>query len=163
MALYGIVASKLVDRFFKPTILICIEGDIGKGSGRSLPGFDLHDALAKSSEYLIKYGGHEMGVGLSLDKDMFDNFKKNIEKIAKEQNVKDIVSVIKIDSSISLKDINMKLIEDIKELEPYGEKNKEPVFIFKNLKIDSIRALSEGKHLKLILKKDHHLINAIRI
>jgi len=56
------VASKLVDKFFKPAVLICIEGDIGKGSGRSLTGFDLHGALLESSKYLIKYGGHEMAV-----------------------------------------------------------------------------------------------------
>ena len=62
MVWYGIVASKLADRFSKPTILICVEGDTGIGSGRSLPGFDLHEALAELSEYLIKYGGHEMAV-----------------------------------------------------------------------------------------------------
>lgn len=64
----GIVASKLTEKFYKPTILICFEDDIGKGSGRSLPGFDLHEALVESSAYLEKYGGHEMAVGLSLKK-----------------------------------------------------------------------------------------------
>jgi len=94
---------------------------------------------------------------------MFDKFKESLEKTAKEQNVKDIVSVIKIDGQIALKDINMQLIEEIKELEPYGEKNKEPVFILKNLKINSIRTLSEGKHLKLTLKEGSFITDAIRI
>ena len=161
MELCGIVASKLADKFSKPTILICIEGDMGTGSGRSLPGFDLHDALSKLSEYLIKYGGHEMAVGLTLDKNMFNKFKESMEKIAKEQNVKDIVSVIKIDSQILPKDINIELMNEIIKLEPFGEKNREPVFICKNLKIDSIRTLSEGKHLKLILKDDNYLVSAI--
>lgn len=71
----GIVASKLTEKFYKPTILICFEDNIGKGSGRSLPGFDLHEALVESSAYLEKYGGHEMAVGLSLKKEKYNDFK----------------------------------------------------------------------------------------
>jgi len=157
----GIVASKIAEKFFKPTILICFEDDIGKGSGRSLPGFDLHEALVKSSNYLERYGGHEMAVGVSLKKDMYNAFKKRFEEIATEQDIKGIVPVIKIDGVINLKDINKETVKELEKLEPFGEKNKTPIFVYKNLKIDSIRALSEGKHLKLILKDDNLLINAI--
>lgn len=157
----GIVASKLAEKFYKPTILICFEGDIGKGSGRSLPGFDLHEALVESSTYLEKYGGHEMAVGLSLKKEKYNDFKLAFEKIAKSKNIQQMVPVIKIDSIITSKDVNKNTIEDLEMLEPFGEKNKVPIFVYKNLKIDSIRALSEGKHLKLTLKDDNLLINAI--
>lgn len=157
----GIVASKLTEKFYKPTILICFEDNIGKGSGRSLPGFDLHEALVESSAYLEKYGGHEMAVGLSLKKEKYNDFKLEFEKIAKSKNIQQIVPVIKIDSIITAKDVNKKTIEDLEMLEPFGEKNKNPIFVYKNLKIDSIRALSEGKHLKLTLKDDNLLINAI--
>ena len=157
----GIVASKIAEKFFKPTILICFEGDIGKGSGRSLPGFDLHGALVNSSEYLEKYGGHEMAVGVSLKKENYDKFKKKFEEIAISQNIKDIVPVIMIDGIITSKDINKETVQEIQKLEPFGEKNKMPIFVYKNLKIDSIRALSDGKHLKLTLKDDNLLINAI--
>lgn len=157
----GIVASKIAEKFFKPTILICFEGDTGKGSGRSLPGFDLHEALVKSSQYLEKYGGHEMAVGVSLKKDMFNSFKQKFEEIAIEQDIKDIIPVIKIDGIITSKDINKETIKELEKLEPFGEKNKTPIFVYKNLKIDSIRALSGGKHLKLVLKDDNLLINAI--
>ena len=157
----GIVASKLTEKFYKPTILICFEDDIGKGSGRSLPGFDLHEALVESSAYLEKYGGHEMAVGLSLKKENYNDFKLAFEKIAKSKNIQQMLPVIKIDSIITAKDINKKTIEDLEMLEPFGEKNKNPIFVYKNLKIDSIRALSEGKHLKLTLKDDNLLINAI--
>ena len=91
----GIVASRITEKYFKPTILIGIENEIGKGSGRSVPGFDLHDALAQSAEYLEKYGGHEMAVGLSLNKDKIKDFKIHFEQIAKDKNVKSIVPVIK--------------------------------------------------------------------
>lgn len=157
----GIVASKLTEKFYKPTILICFEDNIGKGSGRSLPGFDLHKALVETSAYLEKYGGHEMAVGLSLKKEKYNDFKLAFEEIAKSKNIQQIIPVIKIDSIITAKDVNKKTIQDLEMLEPFGEKNKNPIFVYKNLKIDSIRALSEGKHLKLTLKDDNLLINAI--
>ena len=157
----GIVASKLTEKFYKPTILKCFEDNIGKGSGRSLPGFDLHEALVETSAYLEKYGGHEMAVGLSLKKEKYNDFKLAFEEIAKSKNIQQIIPVIKIDSIITAKDVNKKTIQDLEMLEPFGEKNKNPIFVYKNLKIDSIRALSEGKHLKLTLKDDNLLINAI--
>ena len=157
----GIVASKITELYFKPSILICFEGDEGKGSGRSVPGFDLHQALCDSSEYLEKYGGHEMAVGLSLKKDNFENFKNKFEELAKEQNTEEIIPVIKIDKEINLKDITIDNVNELKYLEPFGEANKTPIFIYKNLRIDSIRALSEGRHLKLTLKDKNTVINAI--
>ncbi len=157
----GIVASKITEQYFKPSILICFEGDEGKGSGRSIPGFDLHDALCQSSEYLEKYGGHEMAVGLSLKKENFQKFADKFEEIAKEAHTEEIESVINIDREITIKDVNIDTINSLKALEPFGEANKLPVFIYKNLRIDSIRALSEGKHLKLTLKDGNTIINAI--
>lgn len=157
----GIVASRITEKYFKPTILIGIENEIGKGSGRSVPGFDLHDALAQSTEYLEKYGGHEMAVGLSLNKDKIKDFKIHFEQIAKDKNVKSIVPVIKIDCEIGKKELNKQTVEQIKLLEPFGEKNKPPLISYKNLKIVSIRTLSEGKHLKLMLKDGNDTVNAI--
>lgn len=157
----GIVASKITELYFKPSILICFEGNEGKGSGRSIPGFDLHEALCESSEYLEKYGGHEMAVGLSLKKENFQKFADKFEEIAKKDHTEEIESVINIDEEITLKDVNIETVESLKALEPFGEANKLPVFIYKNLKIDSIRALSEGKHLKLTLKDGNTIINGI--
>ena len=157
----GIVASKITELYYKPSILICFEGDEGKGSGRSISGFDLHAALCSSSNYLEKYGGHEMAVGLSLKKEMFEEFKANFEKLAEEAHTEEFVPVIKIDKEINLKDITIDNVKGLNLLEPFGESNKTPVFIYKNLRIDSIRALSEGKHLKLTLKDGNTIINAI--
>lgn len=157
----GIVASKITDLYFKPTILICLEDGKGKGSGRSVPGFDLHDALCKCSDCLEKYGGHEMAVGLSLDANKFQEFANKFEEIATEAHTDEIVSVIKIDKEIKLKDIDTQIVKELSQLEPFGEANKMPIFIYKNLKIDSIRSLSEGKHLKLTLKDGNTVVNAI--
>ena len=157
----GIVASKLTEKYFKPTILISFEEGLGKGSGRSVPGFDLHGALVSLSSYLEKYGGHEMAVGLALKKENFKGFKDAFEQIALEKNIKDIIPVIKVDGEITSKDISKNIVKELELLEPFGERNKTPIFVYKNLKIDSIRSLSEGKHLKLILKDGNLLINAI--
>ena len=157
----GIVASKITELYFKPSILICFEENEGKGSGRSIPGFDLHAALCNSSEYLEKYGGHEMAVGLSLKKENFEKFKIKFEELAKEAHTEEVIPVIKVDKEISVKDITLENVKSLKLLEPFGEANKTPVFIYKNLRIDSIRALSEGKHLKLTLKDGNTIINAI--
>ena len=126
-----------------------------------MPGFDLHGALVSSSKYLEKFGGHEMAVGLSLKKENFNKFKEVFEEIAKKQNIKDIVPVIKVDGEINSKDIDKNIVKELALLEPFGEKNKTPIFVYKNLKIDSIRAISDGKHLKLTLKDDNLVINAI--
>lgn len=157
----GIVASKVTELYFKPSILVCFEGNEGKGSGRSIPGFDLHAALCATSNYLEKYGGHEMAVGLSLKRDKFENFRKAFEEKAEQAHTEEIVPVIKIDKEIELKDISLESVKSLNLLEPFGEANKTPIFIYRNLRIDSIRALSEGKHLKLTLKDKNTIINAI--
>ena len=157
----GIVASKVTDMYFKPSILICFENNIGKGSGRSIPGFDLHEALMNCSAELEKFGGHAMAVGVTVAKDKFNEFKTKLEEYAKKCDIDKIVPIINIDSEVQLKNIDIDSVKSLKMLEPFGEANKTPLFLFKNLKINSIRALSEGKHLKLTLKEDNFMIDAI--
>lgn len=157
----GIVASKLTETFFKPTILVCFEDNQGKGSGRSIPNFDLYEALKYCSDYLEKFGGHEMAVGLTIKKENFEKFKAKFEEIAKQNNVSQIIPKLKIDAEISKNDLRLETVDELKKLEPFGEKNEKPYFIYKGLKINSIRALSEGKHLKLSLRDGNQLIDAI--
>ena len=158
----GIVSSKITEMYFKPSILFSFEEDgIGKGSGRSIPGFDLHEALMKCSDTIEKFGGHSMAVGITVKKDNLEKFKKEFEQIATQSKIDEIIPIINIDAKVDLSDIDKEMVESLKQLEPFGEANKMPVFAFKNLKIDSIRALSEGKHLKLTLKDNNYIINAI--
>lgn len=157
----GIVSSKITDEYFKPSILICFEGDEGKGSGRSIPGFDLHEALMECSEYLEKFGGHSMAVGITIKKDKFEDFKKAFTEYAKSKNISEIVPVINIERKVDLKDVSLENVKELQKLEPFGEQNKMPLFLIENLKIVSIRALSEGKHLKILLKQDNFFIDAI--
>ena len=157
----GIVASKITDLYFKPSILLCKEGEEAKGSGRSIPGFDLHDALMKCSDYIEKFGGHSMAIGITLKNSDIERFSEKLEEVAEDTHIEEILPEIQIDAKISVSNINKEMVESLSELEPFGEGNKMPVFAFKNLKIDSIRALTEGKHLKLTLKEGNTIVNAI--
>ncbi len=160
----GIVASKITDLYYKPCLLICFEedDDIGKGSGRSIPGFDLHQALMRCKDSLEGFGGHSMAVGLSVKKENLEILKSEFEQIAEEAGISKLQPVIKIDAILNIDNITKEMVESLALLEPLGEANKMPIFVFKNLKIDSIRALTEGKHLKLSLKSNNNtFIDAI--
>lgn len=158
----GIVSSKITEKYFKPSILLSFEEDgTGKGSGRSIPGFDLHEALMKCENCLEKFGGHSMAVGLTIKKENLEQFYKEFEKIAEENEIENIIPIINVDAKIELDKIDKSVVEDLKQLEPFGEANKTPTFALKNIRIDSIRALSEGKHLKLTLRENNQIINAI--
>ena len=157
----GIVASKVTDIYFKPSILICFEGEEGKGSGRSIPGFNLHDAVMNCDTYVEKFGGHSMAIGINVKRENFEKFKKEFEEYTQNSHISDIIPIIQIDKQVDIKKINIQEVNELKLLEPYGEGNKMPVFLIKNLKILSIRSLSEGKHIKLKLGIDNHMIDAI--
>ena len=157
----GIVSSKITEMYLKPSILLCEEDGICKGSGRSVPGLDLHEALTAVSSDLEKYGGHAMAVGVSLKKENFEKFKEDINNYIEKLNIKEIKPVINVDMEVSLKSLTIENIKELQKLEPFGEANETPIFLIRNLKIESIRAITEGTHLKLTLKDDNIRIDAI--
>lgn len=157
----GIVSSKITDMYSKPSILLCFEDEKAKGSGRSIPGFDLHEALENCNRYIEQFGGHSMAIGITIQKNNFQKFKDDIEEYAKSKNISEIVPEIQVDEKIQLQDISIKDVEELSLLEPFGEGNRVPLFQISGVKISSIRALSEGKHLKLFLKDDNKFIDAI--
>lgn len=157
----GIVASKITEKYYKPSILLCYEGELAKGSGRSISGFDLHEALMKCTDTIEKFGGHSMAIGITIKREMVEEFSNEVEQIAHNMHIEEIVPIIQIDGKIELNNISKEMVASLKDLEPFGEGNKTPIFAIRNLKIDSIRALSEGKHLKLTLKENNIMISAI--
>ena len=157
----GIVSSKITDLTYKPSILICFEGEDSKGSGRSIPGFDIHAAVYNCRDYLTACGGHSMAIGLSLKTNNFESFKKAIIEYAKIKNIEDFVPELLIDEEINSNSISISELDKISLLEPFGESNNMPVVLYKNLKIISIRTLSDGKHLKLSLLDGNNYIDAI--
>ncbi len=157
----GIVSSKITDMYFKPSILMCIEDKEAKGSGRSIPGFDIHEALENCKENIKQFGGHSMAIGITIDNDKFNDFKNQIEEYAESKQISEIVPVLNIDEKVQLKNINLSDIKDLELLEPFGEANKPPIFQINNLKIESIRTLTQGKHLKLDVKEENTRFSAI--
>ena len=157
----GIVSSKVTEMYYKPSILIGFENGEGKGSGRSIHGFDLHEALSKCQNHIERFGGHSMAIGITVKESEFEEFKKDVEKYVENAHIEDLVPVIKIDKEINDRDVNIETISELKMLEPFGESNKMPIFIYRGLKIDSIRAISEGKHIKLTLRDKNVILDAI--
>ena len=157
----GIVASKITETYYKPSILICIENGKGKGSGRSIEGFDLHGALTECEDLLEKFGGHEMAIGLSIYESNILKLREKLCSIAIENKIDELQPVVKIDAEVNSDDISFETIRDLEKLEPFGEANPSPIFMYKNLKVDSVRALSNGKHLRLVLKDNNFKYDAI--
>lgn len=158
----GIVSSKITEKFNKPSILLCFENNIAKGSGRSVPGFDLYKAISSTKEYLLGFGGHTMACGLSLTVENFEKFKKEITKYIDENlDISKLEKEIYIDENLTIDDLDIEKIKELKSLEPFGEENPEPIIMYENVEINGIRTLSENKHLKLSLKKNDKIIDAI--
>ena len=102
-----------------------------------------------------------MAIGINVKKENFEKFKKEFETYTQNSHINDIIPIIKIDREVDIRKINIQDIKDLKLLEPYGEANKMPLFLIKNLKIQAIRTLSECKHIKLKLGIDNYIIDAI--
>ena len=139
----GIVSSKITDKYYRPSILIGFNNDdkIGKGSGRSIKGFDLYKALMDCKEYLSGFGGHTMAVGVAINEENLQNFETLFLKIAKKSKLSMLTPTLDIDEIIIIDDINKQIVESLSMLEPFGEANAMPIFAFKNLKIDWLKKI----------------------
>ncbi len=158
----GIVASRLVERYFRPAILIAQnEEGGGKGSGRSIPGFHLLDALHASSSHLLRYGGHKAAAGLTVKTDELEAFTTAFEQIAALQLADaDLTPVLTIDAELAMDDLSLGLVKEIERLAPFGIGNAEPTLLMRNLRVLEARTVGEG-HLKMRLEKDTKIIPAI--
>ncbi len=158
----GIAASRITERFYKPCILISFEGDIGRGSGRSIEGFNIFDGLTLCSHLLEKFGGHELAGGLTIRRDKIEEFQKAINKAAKSSiGQAQLLRVINADAGITHEQLNMTSVSELKLLEPYGSGNPTPLFCLKSLKIKDLRGVGDNKHLKLSLTGEGFKFDAI--
>ncbi len=155
----GIVASRLVEKYGKPCIVISENDGIGKGSGRSLGEFSLYDALSYCNSCLVQFGGHILAAGLTVEKSNIDIFRDRINQYAKEQE--NPVAVLNIDCKLNPASISTELISSISLLEPYGAENPSPIFGLYNMEIGSVQPVGNGKHLRLNIKKKGYSLSAI--
>lgn len=156
----GIVASRIVEKYGRPCLIISRNGDIAKGSGRSLPGFSLFDALSAVSSTLIKFGGHTLAAGITLESSGIEAFRKAINEYAR--NIEMPFPVQRIDMKLNPKIISTDILDSLSSLQPFGTSNPTPVFGLFKMRIDSITPLSNGKHIRLNLSKNETRINAVK-
>ena len=157
----GIVASRLVNIYNKPVILFTMENGIIRGSGRCPIGFSLYETLTKCSTYLVQFGGHELAAGMSIEKENIDKFRDEFEKTVTNSLKAENEQIIDVDMEITKNDLNINLLKDIVKIRPYGQANPVPLFVYKGLKVHSIRTLKDEKHLKFTLKDEKILIEAL--
>lgn len=167
----GIVSSKVTEKYGLPSILISFDGandggsaslDIGKGSGRSIKGFNLVEALSYSKDTLVKFGGHELAAGLALRRKDIDDFRKKINEYA---NIvlkdEDLYCKLEADMEINADDITLHLAKEISLLEPFGNSNPTPNFIIKSLRVQRASLIGSGNHTKYIFEYNGKSLNAV--
>jgi len=157
----GIVASRLVDRYHRPSLVVGVRDGVASGSGRSIDGFNLYRALNRLSPFFERFGGHAHAAGFRLNEENLEDLKRGLEDIAGgELSEQDMVPVIPVDAHLSLKDVSRQTIHDMERLSPFGEQNPEPVFLARSLDVLGSRVVGE-RHLKLRLRQGETVHEAI--
>ncbi len=167
----GIVSSRITEKYNRPSILISFEGNspdeptmshIGKGSGRSIKGLNLVDALCYCSRHLVKFGGHELAAGLSVTREELPAFREMINEYAlKNLSDAEMIPTIETDLEIDFSDITLALADALQTLEPYGVGNPIPMFVVRNVAVIELVGVSEGKHTKLTVGDGDHTVSAM--
>jgi single-stranded-DNA-specific exonuclease len=148
----GIVASRLVEEFGRPTVLIALSGEQGKGSGRSIPKFDLHGALGKSREHLIRYGGHRAAAGVTIARDKVADFAARFNEVARSLlTPADLVPEIRVDLEVSIDGLDGRIESLFRHFEPFGIGNPTPVLLTRNVTIARPPRVVGEHGLKLVL------------
>ncbi len=160
----GIVSSRITEKYGLPSILVsfagCDEGsqdpnDDGKGSGRSIKGLNLVEALGACEELLVKYGGHSLAAGLTVKRGKIDEFRERINEYVREHITPDMLNItVEADCELEASDISMTLANELSMLEPFGIGNAAPQFILRDATVRKISHIGGGKHTKLLLAKD---------
>jgi single-stranded-DNA-specific exonuclease len=159
----GIVASKLVEKFYRPSVLFSIGADgLAKGSGRSIPGVHLLDALDKCSDVLESYGGHAAAAGMSCTKENIDKFRVRFNDVIKSMlKPDDLIPQVVADAEVTFLELSPKFCRIIKEMEPFGPGNMRPVLYCKGLKHKYSPKIVGNKHVKMALIRDGITMDAI--
>ena len=157
----GIVSSRITEKYSRPSILVSFEGNdedcdhldnVGKGSGRSIKGMNLVDALCYCSDHLVKFGGHELAAGLSVTREQLPLFIEKINEFARANlSEEDMVPVIEADCEMDFSDATLALADSLQLLEPYGVGNPVPQFIMRNVTVSEVSGVSDNKHTRLTL------------
>lgn len=148
----GIAASRIKDIYDKPTIIIGIDDDgVARGSGRSVEGFSLCDAVFACSEHLTHYGGHPMAVGISLEKEKINDFRKAINAYCKD--IKMPYNILHIDCKLNPNQLDLSILDSLSYIEPCGASNPSPIFGLYNMTVIATKEIGNGKHMRITLSR----------
>lgn len=146
----GIAASVICSKFGKPCFLFSVQGEESRGSGRSIPGFDICDHLSKCQELLTKFGGHPMAAGANIKSENLEKFNEKFLRSADNMPL----YYIDIDCVIDPEDISIEILNEINKLSPFGSENLEPIFAILNVTLVRVVSIGSGKHIRIVFKKD---------
>ncbi len=158
----GIVASRVVEKYYRPTILISVEDGVGKGSARSVPGFDLYESLKQCEDLFLGFGGHKYAAGLTIQQENIEPFIERFESIARETLTADhMVPKLNIEAEIRLGIVDDYFVKLLKMFAPFGPKNMRPVFVSRNLHIVGTPTIVGRNHLKFKVRQDDRVLDVI--
>ena len=150
----GIVASRLTDRYARPVILLSVDGDTAKGSGRSIRGFNLYDALTELPTRPLQFGGHELAAGLTIQTDLLEDFRRDLRAYAAARLTEaDCVPCLDVDCEIGPEDLSLDAVQGLTALEPTGMGNPEPVFLLRQLVVRAVSPIGSNRHTRLKLER----------
>ncbi len=151
----GIAASRLTERYARPCILICFDGDMAKGSARSVRGVNLFELVGRSAQYLENFGGHEMAVGLTLKRENYEQFVRHVTENA-DRNISEeaLIPTCEAEFEVDKNAFSLDFVRDLSILEPFGNRNPYPSVIATRLKVHAVTGVGGGKHTRLTLEKD---------
>ncbi len=152
----GIVASKLVEDFYRPTLMISVSGDVAKGSGRSIPSFHLFDAMRQVEDLFRAFGGHKYAAGFKIDTNNIETLRRRINEVARSMITReDLVPEVHIDSEVEISELNEEFFEAYEKLMPFGQGNPRPVFCIKDAEIVGEPRVVGENHLKFAIRKNN--------
>lgn len=158
----GIVASRIIETYYRPTVVLTQSGDYVAGSARSVAGFNLYEAVHACREFLLGYGGHFAAAGLTLETDKVDAFREKFEEIVSATITEDLlIPEIIIDAEIQLKDITPSFYNILQQMEPFGPENMTPVFIAKGVRDTGFSRIVKEDHLKFVIQQGDTTITGI--
>jgi len=158
----GIVASRLVERYYRPTIMMTTVDGVVKGSARSISGFNIHEALKRCEDKLIQFGGHKYAAGLTVELDKVDEFRDAFKQVAAELLTEDLlIPEIKIDAEVQLSDLTPKFIRVLNQFAPFGPENMRPIFAARNVEILGQPRIVGKNHLRFKVRSNTHVVDAI--
>ena len=157
----GIVASRLVEKYGRPAVLVSLQNGEGRGSGRSVAGFNLHAAIASCADLLLRYGGHALAAGLSVEPDRLPELRRRLNEWARARCPVPPAPALRLDLEIRLNEVSVEDVQSLAWLAPCGAGNPAPLFLVRNAQVEGVWPVGDGRHSRIRLRQDSGCLYAV--